>query len=62
VRGNFRIKIISPAIDAGYNLGSLVTDDFDGNHRPQGFGYDIGAFEMPTFQENFKYYVPVVLR
>jgi hypothetical protein len=60
--GNYHLKIISPAIDAGYNLGSLVVDDFDGNHRPQGFGYDIGAFEMPTFNAKFMYYLPVVLR
>ncbi len=60
--GNYHLKIISPAIDAGYNLGSLVVDDFDGNHRPQGLGYDIGAFEMPTFKAKFMYYLPVVLR
>ena len=33
----------SPAIDTGYNVS--VTNDFDGNPRPQGQGFDIGAFE-----------------
>ncbi len=37
----------SPLIDRGYNVGSLVVDDFDGNPRPQGRGYDIGAYEHP---------------
>jgi hypothetical protein len=34
----------SPAIDAGTIL-NVVQDDFDGITRPQGSGYDIGAFE-----------------
>lgn len=35
----------SPAIDAGISLG-VVTKDFDNVSRPQGEGYDIGAFEF----------------
>jgi hypothetical protein len=42
---DFHLKPDSPLIDAGYDLGSHVTDDFDGEPRPQGGGYDIGAFE-----------------
>jgi hypothetical protein len=38
------LRQASPAIDAGESL-SEVTNDYDGNHRPQGAGYDIGAFE-----------------
>jgi hypothetical protein len=34
----------SPAIDTGLNLG--VTSDLDGDLRPQGGGYDIGADEF----------------
>ena len=32
-------------IDAGTNLSGLVSNDFEGNARPQGSAFDIGAFE-----------------
>ena len=41
----------SPAIDAGIDpatVGVTVTTDFNGDPRPQGAGYDIGAFETPA--------------
>lgn len=43
---NLRLKVGSPAIDAGVNLtGYGVTFDFDGKPRPSGSALDIGAFE-----------------
>jgi hypothetical protein len=42
--GNFRLQQGSPSIDKGVTLPE-VPCDFDGNRRPAGFGYDIGAFE-----------------
>jgi Bacterial Ig-like domain (group 3)/Right handed beta helix region len=41
---NFHLQAGSPAIDAGITL-ALIATDFDGVTRPQGRGYDIGAFE-----------------
>jgi parallel beta-helix repeat protein len=43
-QANFHLQSGSPLIDAGDDLAS-VTNDFDGTPRPQGAGYDIGAFE-----------------
>jgi PKD repeat protein len=42
--GNFHIQSSSPCVNAGASL-SQVTDDFDGNSRPQGSSWDTGAFE-----------------
>jgi hypothetical protein len=41
---NYHIPVGSPAIDSGLNVG--ITTDLDGNSRPQGNGYDIGAYEF----------------
>ena len=41
---DFHLQSTSPAINAGATL-SEVTTDFDGILRPQGSGYDIGAYE-----------------
>jgi parallel beta-helix repeat protein len=43
--GDFSLRAISPAIDAGATLPE-VKDDFDGVPRPQGPAYDIGAYEF----------------
>lgn len=40
---DFHLSAGSPAIDAGLDVP--VETDFDGNPRPQGAGYDIGAYE-----------------
>ena len=36
----------SAAIDAGLDFSSLYTDDLDGNLRPAGSTFDIGAYEL----------------
>lgn len=41
---DFRLMAESPAIDKGYSL-DFFSDDFEGQTRPQGTAYDIGAFE-----------------
>jgi hypothetical protein len=43
-KANFRLRAESAAIDAGVKV-SQVTTDFSGVRRPQGAGYDIGAYE-----------------
>jgi parallel beta-helix repeat protein len=43
-RGDYHLRSSSELIDAGVDLDS-VKRDFDGTRRPQGSGYDIGAFE-----------------
>jgi predicted outer membrane repeat protein len=42
--GDFHLRSVSPAIDAGVDVG--VTRDFDFRLRPCGAGYDIGAYEF----------------
>ena len=42
---NFHISSGSAAIDTGEDLGGLVNDDIDGEARPNGDAYDIGADE-----------------
>ena len=41
---DFHLQQGSPAIDAG-SSSNAPSDDFDGNSRPYGSGYDIGAYE-----------------
>lgn len=41
--GDYHLQSGSPCIDKGTDMG--VTTDFDGRSRPQGAGFDIGAYE-----------------
>ncbi|MBZ5523667.1 MAG: IPT/TIG domain-containing protein [Acidobacteriia bacterium] len=43
---DFHLTATSPAKDAGVNTG--ITHDFDGNPRPAGAAFDIGAFELAS--------------
>jgi parallel beta-helix repeat protein len=53
---DYHLQANSPAIDKGQPLSSVTTDN-EGNSRPQGAGYEIGAYEYgsssptPTFQD-----------
>jgi hypothetical protein len=49
--GNYYLQSNSPAIDAGINIGT-ISNDFDGNPRPQGKTVDIGAFEYNSDSDN----------
>jgi hypothetical protein len=42
--GDFRLTSSSPAVDAGVTVPGVLTD-WDGTARPQGSGFDLGAFE-----------------
>jgi len=43
--GVYELKANSPCINAGTSVGAPTTD-IDGNARPQGLGYDMGAYEF----------------
>jgi len=45
---DFHLQSNSPAIDAGITVA--IADDFDGNTRPQGKWFDIGAYEYSSNQ------------
>lgn len=44
--GNFRLQPTSPCVDAGSANRTPPAVDIDDASRPQGFGYDIGAYEL----------------
>jgi hypothetical protein len=43
--GDYHLRPTSLAVDAGVDLGLSVPNDLDGISRPQGTGYDMGAYE-----------------
>ncbi|MBN1676269.1 MAG: right-handed parallel beta-helix repeat-containing protein [Kiritimatiellae bacterium] len=43
---DYHLRSGSAAVGAGTDLGATVPTDFDGVARPQGTGYDIGAYEF----------------
>ena len=45
---NYSLTSGSSAIDKGANLSQSVSNDIDGTTRPQGNGFDIGAYEYAT--------------
>lgn len=50
--GDYHLQGSSPAIDAGTSLVPVAVD-FDGSARPQGAGYDIGAYEFGNYTHKF---------
>jgi hypothetical protein len=59
--GDYHIGSGSAAIDVGVDAG--VTEDMDGEPRPAGSGYDLGADEfLATAGSEYSIYLPVVLR
>ncbi len=58
VNGDYHVQKDSPAIDAGDTLEE-ITNDYDGDVRPLGKAYDIGADEYPVvIDEDETDYVP----
>ena len=55
-----RLNAGSAAIDAGVNAGVVV--DIDGDPRPMGGGFDIGADEFYQYTEWHMLYLPLVVR
>lgn len=45
---DFHLKPTANAVNAGADLGSIFTTDFDGVTRPQSTAWDLGAFEYAT--------------
>lgn len=45
--GDFHLSVGSAAINAGVTI-TAVPNDYDGNLRPQGSAYDVGAYERPS--------------
>jgi hypothetical protein len=56
--GDYHIGPGSAAIDRGIAAG--VTVDIDGDYRPVGSGYDLGADEWDVWP--YSYYFPIILR
>lgn len=57
---DYHIGPTSAAVDAGVDAG--VTTDIDGDARPWGAGYDIGADECTVENDRWRIYLPLVTR
>ena len=59
--GDYHLKIGSPCIDTGTSNGTPSTD-IEGTSRPQGAGYDMGAYQYVTYFNNsfFVYHHPKI--
>lgn len=53
---DYRLQASSPCVDAGTDAG--VMSDIDGNTRPVGAGYDIGAYE---YTPQWEIFLPLVV-
>lgn len=57
VTNNYQIKIGSPCVNKGLDLGAeALTIDHEGFPRPIGLGYDIGAFEFNDSDKHVDFY------
>jgi parallel beta-helix repeat protein len=45
---DYHLAAASPALNMGVNLAPEVVTDLEGRSRPQGTGYDVGAYETPS--------------
>ncbi len=54
VNGDFHLQTGSPCIDEGTSIGAPQVD-FEGTSRPQGLGFDIGAYEYSVTAEITKH-------
>ncbi len=56
---DYRLKSNSLAKDSGRTLSHVATD-FDGTSRPQGSGYDLGAYEVASSSGNPEVYIDMI--
>ena len=57
---DLHLKSGSPCIDTGTATGAPDTD-LEGNIRPQGAGYDMGAYESPFTKLKAMPWIPLLL-
>jgi len=60
-KGDFHLQKGSPMIDQGSATGTPKTD-FDGVKRPQGAGFDLGAYELPLGHHAWEKQRPLSLK